>query len=56
MMTTLTPKAHAYLLFGFNLARANASMLINAEAKRSSARNSVRASRPQCTSAVAVHG
>ena len=50
------PKAHAYLLFGFTLARANARMLINAEAKRSSARNSVRTSRPQCTSAVAVHG
>ena len=50
------PKAHAYLLFGFSLARANARMLINAEAKRRSARNSVRASRPQSTSAVAVHG
>ena len=50
------PKAHAYLLFGFTLARANARMLINAEAKRRSARNSVRASRPQCTSAVAVLG
>ena len=50
------PKAHAYLLFGFTLARANARMLINAEAKRRSARNSVRASRPQCTSAVAVIG
>ena len=53
---TKRPKAHAYLLFGFTLARANARMLINAEAKRRSARNSVRASRPQCTSAVAVHG
>ena len=41
---------------GFTLARANARMLINAEAKRRSARNSVRASRPQCTSAVAVIG
>ena len=50
------PKAHAYLLFGFTLARANARTLINAEAKRRSARNSVRASRPQCTSAVAVLG
>ena len=50
------PKAHAYLLFGFTLARANARMLINAEAKRRSARNSVRASRPQSTSAVAVLG
>ena len=28
------PKAHAYLLFGFSLARANARMIINAEAKR----------------------
>ena len=43
-------------LFGFTLARANARMLINAEAKRRSARNSVRASRPQSTSAVAVLG
>ena len=50
-----SPKSHAYLLFGFTLARANARMLINAEAKRRSARNSARASRPQCTSAVAVH-
>ena len=50
------PKAHAYLLFGFSLARANARMLINADSKRRSARNSVRASRPQSTSAVAVHG
>ena len=36
--------------------RANARMLINAEAKRRSARNSVRASRPQSTSAAAVLG
>ena len=50
------PKSHAYLLFGFTLARANARMLINAEAKRRSARNFARASRPQCISAVAVHG
>ena len=50
------PKAHAYLLFGFSLARANARMLINADSKRRSARNSVRASRPQSTSSVAVHG
>ena len=50
------PKSHAYLLFGFTLARANARMLINAEAKRRSARNSVRASRPQSASAVAVRG
>ena len=38
------PKAHAYLLFGFSLARANARMLINADSKRRSARNSVRLS------------
>ena len=50
------PKAHAYLLFGFSLARANARMPINADSKRRSARNSVRASRPQSTSSVAVHG
>ena len=49
-------RRYAYLLFGFTLARANARMLINAEAKRRSARNSVRASRPQSTSAVAVLG
>jgi hypothetical protein len=35
---------------------ANARMLLNADSKRRSARNSVRASRPQSTSAVAVHG
>ena len=50
------PKAHAYLLFGFSLARANARMLIHAESRRRSTRNSVRASRPQSTSAVAVRG
>ena len=50
------PRQHAYLLFGFSLARANARMLLNADSKRRSARNSVRASRPQSTSAVAVHG
>ena len=55
-ISTTGPKAHAYLLFGFTLARANARMLINAEAKRRSARNSVRASRPQSTSSVAVFG
>ena len=43
-------------LFGFTLARANARMLINAEAKRSSARNPARTSRPQCAPAVAVLG
>ena len=36
---------HAYLLFGFTLARANARMLINAASKRSSAKNAVRTSR-----------
>ena len=50
------PRQHAYLLFGFSLARANARMLLNADSKRRSARNSVRTSRPQSTSAVAVHG
>ena len=50
------PKAHAYLLFGFTLARANARMLINAGSKRSSARNAVRTSRSRSTSQVAVHG
>ena len=40
-----TPKQHAYLLFGFTLARANARMLINAASKRSSAKNAVRTSR-----------
>ena len=49
------PKAHAYLLFGFTLARANARMLINAGSKRSSARNAVRTSRSRSTSQVAVH-
>ena len=33
-----TPKQHAYLLFGFTLARANARMLIHAASKRSSAK------------------
>ena len=37
------PRQHAYLLFGFSLARANARMLLNADSKRRSARNSVRA-------------
>jgi hypothetical protein len=40
-----SPKQHAYLLFGFTLARANARMLINAASKRSSAKNAVRTSR-----------
>ena len=39
------PKAHAYLQLGFALARANARMLINADASRRSAHNLVRASR-----------
>ena len=51
-----SPKQHAYLLFGFCLARANARMLINAASKRSSAKNAVRASRPRSTSQVAVNG
>ena len=50
------PRQHAYLLFGFSLARANARMLLSADSKRRSARNSVLASRPQSTSAVAVQG
>ena len=50
------PRQHAYLLFGFSLARANARMLINADSKRRSARNSVRTSRPQPASAATVHG
>ena len=50
------PRQHAYLLFGFSLARANARMLINADSKRRSARNSVRTSRPQSASAATVHG
>ena len=43
------PKAHAYLVFGFALARANARMLLNADAKRRSAKNAVRTSRPRPT-------
>ena len=45
-----SPKAHAYLTFGFALARANARMLLHADAKRRSARNRVRTSRPRSTS------
>ena len=41
------PKAHAYLVFGFALARANARMLLNADAKRRSSKNAVRTSRPR---------
>ena len=37
-----SPKAHAYLTFGFALARANARMLLHVDAKRRSARNRVR--------------
>ena len=44
-----SPKQHAYLLFGFTLARANARMLINAASKRSSAKNAVRTSRSRST-------
>ena len=50
------PRQHAYLLFGFSLARANARMLVNADSKRRRARNSVRTSRPQSASAATVHG
>ena len=39
------PKSHAYLQLGFALARANARMLINADASRRSAHNRVRTSR-----------
>jgi hypothetical protein len=41
----VSPKSHAYLTFGFALARANARMLINADSNRRSARNRVRTSR-----------
>ena len=44
---------HAYLLFGFTLARANARMSINAASKRSSAKNAVRTSRSRSTRMVA---
>ena len=46
------PKLHAYLTFGFALARANARMLINADFKRRSARNRVRTSRQQSATPV----
>ena len=39
------PKSHAYLQLGFALARANARMLINADASRRGANNRVRTSR-----------
>ena len=39
------PKSHAYLQLGFALARANARMLINADASRRSAHSRVRTSR-----------
>ena len=45
-----SPKSHAYLTFGFALARANARMLINADSKRRSARNRVRTSRQRSAS------
>ena len=48
-----SPKQHAYLLFGFTLARANARMLLNAASKRSSAKNAVRTSRSRSRSPVA---
>ena len=46
------PKLHAYLTFGFALARANARMLINADFKRRSARNRVRTSRQRSATPV----
>ena len=39
------PKTHAYLRFGFALARANARMLLHADSKRRSSQNRVRTSR-----------
>ena len=47
-----SPKSHAYLTFGFALARANARMLINADSKRRSARNRVRTSRQRSATPV----
>ena len=41
-----SPKSHAYLTFGFALARANARMLLHAD---SSAKNRVRTTRPRST-------
>ena len=41
------PKSHAYLTFGFALARANARMLLHADSRRRSAKNRVRTTRPQ---------
>ena len=43
-----SPKSHAYLTFGFALARANARMLLHADSRRRSAKNRVRATRPRC--------
>jgi len=42
-----SPKSHAYLTFGFALARANARMLLHADSRRRSARNRVRTTRPR---------
>ena len=42
-----SPKSHAYLTFGFALARANARMLLHADSRRRSAKNRVRTTRPQ---------
>ena len=36
-----SPKSHAYLTFGFALARANARMLLHADSRRRSAKNRV---------------
>ena len=47
------PKLHAYLTFGFALARANARMQINADSKRRTrARNRVRTSRQRSATPV----
>ena len=42
-----SPKSHAYLTFGFALARANARMLLHADSRRRSAKNRVRTTRPR---------
>ena len=44
-----SPNSHAYLTFGFALARANARMLLHADSRRRSAKNRVRTTRPRST-------
>ena len=44
-----SPNSHAYLTFGFALARANARMLLHADSRRQSAKNRVRTTRPRST-------